>query len=74
MSPLLFYREQAEQQRLAAASATLENVRDRCQRAFEAWSALAARSERAENGRLEALSSKLLNEGSENPDRGLATT
>lgn len=50
MSPLLFYREQAEQQRLAAASATLENVRACCQRAFEGWSALAAHSEWSKTG------------------------
>lgn len=54
MSPTVFYRAQAEQQQRAADDAVLENVRDRCQRASDAWSQLAARSERADTGRARA--------------------
>lgn len=46
MTTLTFYREQAAEQQEAADSATLENVRERCQRAADAWSALATRTER----------------------------
>ena len=46
MSPSEFYREQAAQQQTAADAATLQNVRDRCERAAKAWGALASRSER----------------------------
>ena len=58
MSPLIFYREQAAQQQIAADAATLQNVRERCQRAAEAWAALADRSERADNTRIQAASDK----------------
>lgn len=51
MSMTLFYRDQAETQQRAADEAALENVRERCQRASDAWSGLAQRSERAEAGR-----------------------
>ena len=70
MSSLPFYREQAAQQQLAADNATLENVRERCQRASDAWAVLAERSEYTENARLRAAAEKLLNSLSENPDRG----
>lgn len=58
MSPLPFYREQAERQQSAADEATLENVRARCQRAADAWTALADRSERAERAREQAAATK----------------
>lgn len=51
MSPTLFYRTQAEQQQRAADDAALDNVRDRCQRASDAWTALANRSERGDAAR-----------------------
>jgi len=54
MTPLQFYREQAAQQKAAADAATLQNVRERCQRAADSWTALAARSERAERQRAAA--------------------
>lgn len=74
MSTLYFYRTQALQQQLAADAATLENVRERCQRAADAWMAFALRSERAEAAREHALSAKRLLEGlNENPDRGRPT-
>ncbi|MFW2852119.1 hypothetical protein ACM61V_09335 [Sphingomonas sp. TX0543] len=60
MSTLFFYREQAAQQQAAADAATLDNVRERCQRASNAWAALAARSERAENSRIRTAAEKLL--------------
>ena len=72
MSPHLFYRHQADQQQVAADNATLENVRDRSQRASNAWAALAARSERAESARAKSAAEKLLDSISENPDRGVA--
>ena len=72
MSMLSFYREQAATQQAAADAASLENVRDRCQRAADAWEVLAARCETAETARLEAASHKLLAGSNENPDRGTA--
>lgn len=72
MSPSPFYREQAAEQQRAADAATLENVRERCQRASNAWTALAVRTEQSEIARVEAAADKLLKGLSENPDRGLA--
>ena len=54
MTPLTFYRQQAAEQQSAADAATLDNVRDRCRRAASAWSALAVRSERADQTRVDA--------------------
>ncbi|MBY8821933.1 hypothetical protein [Sphingomonas colocasiae] len=73
MLSLQFYQEQAALQQIAADNATLENVRERCQRAADTWAAFAARSERAEKARIEAASEKLLAGLSENPDQGCAT-
>jgi len=72
MSYSLFYREQAAQQKSAADAATLDNVRDRCQRASDAWAILAERSERIHDARLQTASEKLFKASSENPDRELA--
>jgi hypothetical protein len=58
MTSTLFYRAQAEQQQQAADDATLENVRERCQRASNAWSALAGRSARTEDARSHAAAEK----------------
>ncbi|MBU3078849.1 hypothetical protein [Sphingomonas quercus] len=60
MSALHFYQDQAAKQQLAADAATLENVRERCQRASDAWAALAVRTERTDNARIQAASAKLL--------------
>ncbi|MBB4153956.1 hypothetical protein GGQ80_001862 [Sphingomonas jinjuensis] len=60
MSPTVFYRAQAEQQQQAADDADLDNVRDRCQRASDAWTALAKRSERSDNARTKADAERLL--------------
>lgn len=46
-----FFRTQAGLQRDAAADATLDNIRDRCERAAASWDMLAVRAERAEKGR-----------------------
>jgi len=54
MTPLQFYREQAAQQKAEADAATLQNVRERCLRAADSWTALAARGERAERQRAAA--------------------
>ena len=72
MSPLNFYRQQAAEQQSAAEGATLDNVRERRQRAASAWSALATRSERAEDARAIAASAKLSAGPGENSDPGSA--
>ena len=48
MSILQFYRDQAAEQRIAAQAATLSNVRERCERAANAWDTLAARTDQLE--------------------------
>lgn len=62
MSSTQFYRDQAEHQQQAADDAALENVRDRCQRASDAWSALARRSASNEASRTEAAAVKRAHE------------
>ena len=47
-----FFRSRAEAERAAADSATLDNVRDRCDRAARAWEAMAVRAERTLTMRL----------------------
>ena len=69
---LPLYRDEAARQRLAAEHSSLQNVRERCERAAQAWDALAVRSERADATRIKAAADKLLADPSENPDRGLA--
>lgn len=39
------YRKRAEDERSNAATATLSNVKDRCERAAQSWDAMAARIE-----------------------------
>lgn len=73
MSPSQFYRTQATAQQFAADTATLQNVRERCERASIAWAALADRSERSDSARAKVAAEKLMMMPSENPDRGLAT-
>jgi hypothetical protein len=43
-----FYSARANEARTDAASANLDNVRDRCIRAAEAWEAMAARAHRSD--------------------------
>lgn len=74
MSTSLFYREQAARETRAAGASMLENVRDRCERASAAWTALAERVERADGARAQAVADKLLGSLSENPDRGFVST
>jgi hypothetical protein len=50
---LEFYRARAEQCRAEADAATLDNVRDRCLRAEDAWSRMADRVARTEAMRRE---------------------
>ena len=50
---LEFYRARAEQCRAEADAATLENVRDRCLRAEDAWTQMADRVARTEAMRRE---------------------
>lgn len=47
----IFYRERAAEARKGAASATLQNVRDRWLTSEATWSQLAIRGERAEAAR-----------------------
>ncbi len=48
---LEFYRVRAEQARADADAATLDNVRERCLRAAEAWQAMADRAAHTEQMR-----------------------
>ena len=48
-----FYRQQAAMQRASAAETTLDNVRERCERAALAWETMAERSERTTGLRLD---------------------
>jgi len=43
-----FFRRQAGLQREQAAAADLANVRERCERAAEAWEVMAERAEKSE--------------------------
>jgi hypothetical protein len=43
-----FYSARASEARTDAAAANLDNVRDRCLRAAEAWEAMAARAHRSD--------------------------
>ncbi|GAA0727150.1 hypothetical protein [Sphingomonas japonica] len=43
-----FYRARAAAELEAAAAATLDNVRDRCERAGRAWEQMADRAERTQ--------------------------
>ena len=45
---LEFYRARADEARAAGEEATLDHVRERCQRSEAAWTALADRAERSE--------------------------
>jgi DNA-binding transcriptional regulator YdaS (Cro superfamily) len=47
-SQLEFYQARAAEARADAEAATLDNVRDRCLRAAEAWEAMAARAHRGD--------------------------
>ena len=50
---LQFYLDRAEQARTEAMAATLSHVRERCRRAEEAWSSLAQKAARTQEGRLQ---------------------
>lgn len=47
-----FYRARADEERAAAGAATLDNVRERCDRAARAWAAMADRAEQTRTQRL----------------------
>jgi hypothetical protein len=49
---LQFYLDRAAQAKADADSATLDNVRDRCLRAEDAWSRMAERAARTEEMRV----------------------
>ena len=53
-----FYLERAAEARRDAASTALQNVRDRCLRAAEAWEQMAARVERTGRMRAETEAKK----------------
>ena len=48
-----FYRARAAEQQALADEATLDNVRERCDRAASAWNARAVRAERTQTMRSE---------------------
>ncbi|MGE7205589.1 hypothetical protein ACQKJZ_07905 [Sphingomonas sp. NPDC019816] len=56
----VFFRTQAEIERGNAADASLQNVRERCERAAASWEAMAIRAERAEQGRAAAAARSVL--------------
>ena len=59
MSPQLnFYRDRAAEAGRDAAEAKLDNVRERCLRAEEAWLGMAARVERSEKLRADSAAYK----------------
>lgn len=59
MSPQLnFYRDRAAEAGRDAAEAKLDNVRERCLRAEEAWLGMAARVERSEKLRADSAAHK----------------
>lgn len=53
-----FYRARAEEARAEAAATALDNVRERCLRAAEAWEAMAARAHRSDTNRARAEAEK----------------
>jgi hypothetical protein len=53
-----FYRDRAEEARLAAEAATLSQVRDRCRRSEAAWRQMAERAAATEQQRLQLLMMK----------------
>jgi hypothetical protein len=53
-----FYRARAAEARAEAAATSLDNVRDRCLRAAEAWEAMAARAHRSDTNRARAEAEK----------------
>ena len=50
---LQFYLDRAQQARAEAEEATLSHVKERCRRAEAAWSSLAQKAARAQQGRRE---------------------
>jgi hypothetical protein len=61
-----FYRDRAEEARLAAEAATLSRVRDRCRRSEAAWTALANRAADTNEQRLKLSILKAAKPSSEN--------
>jgi hypothetical protein len=55
---LQFYLDRAEQARQEAKVTTLSHVRERCHRAEAAWSSLAQKAARAQEGRLQQIQIK----------------
>jgi hypothetical protein len=58
MRELDMYLERAAECRTQANAATLPNVKERCLRAEEAWSSMAARAERHESLRAKSAADK----------------
>ena len=58
----VFYRDQAAREQSAADNAVLENVRDRCQRAANAWAVLAERLEHTDKLRAGRKTDELVKE------------
>ena len=60
-----FYVTRAAEARADAASATLDNVKDRCLRAATAWEAMAARAHRSDTFRAKQAAEKEAAEAAE---------
>ena len=58
MSELETYQSRAAECRAQAEAATLQNVKDRCLRAEEAWNGMAQRLQRHERMRAESAAAK----------------
>lgn len=58
MSALTFYEDQATRAGAEAAAATLDNVRDRCERSAAAWTQMADRARRTDAMRAEREGAK----------------
>lgn len=58
MSALVFYQDQATRAEAEAAAATLDNVRDRCERSAAAWNQMADRARRTDAMRAEREGAK----------------
>jgi len=70
-SNLAFFRARAAEAHADAEAATLDHVRERCQRSEAAWSALVAKAERSERMREAEAKRKAEHIAEEGPKPGL---
>jgi histidinol dehydrogenase len=67
-----FFRARADHERAAADAATLDNVRDRCDRAARAWAEMADRAERTQSLRLTREAATAAARDAANDDSGMS--